>query len=104
MQLEIKSKFIKAKDVVSGDLITFLSEGELKDSKFQDINGNIKKQFNIVVKHQGSEKILTMNEMSKKNMIVKLGKDTKSWIGKEATIQLIKMNIQGQVKDVIYLE
>lgn len=104
MQFSTPSKFFKTADAKTGDTIQFLSEGEWVESKFQDKNGNPKKQFNILVSHNGSEKSMSINATNGKILIGKFGQDTKEWIGKTCEVEKIKINVSGELKDSIILK
>lgn len=87
------SKFMKVEEAKSGDVVTVLNAGEIRDNerfkhKLPDGTEIPKKDYIFKVKHQGTEKQLTMNKMSRDNMAKAFTSDTKEWVGKEATVEL----------------
>jgi len=50
----------------------------------------------------GVEKIYGMNKTSCGNLMEAYGEDTSSWKGKKIRFELLKQNVRGQMKEVIY--
>ena len=44
------------------------------------------------------------NETSKRKLCQKYGPDTDKWIGKIDEFEVVKQNVRGEIKDVIYLK
>ena len=44
------------------------------------------------------------NETCKRKLVLKYGPDTDKWIGKNEEFDVLKQNVRGEVKDVIYLK
>ena len=44
------------------------------------------------------------NETSKRKIVQKYGDDTDKWIGKSDEFNVVKQNVRGEIKDVIYLK
>ena len=44
------------------------------------------------------------NETSKRKLVLKYGPDTDKWIDKTEEFDVLKQNVRGEVKDVIYLK
>ena len=44
------------------------------------------------------------NETSKRKLVLKYGPDTLKWIGKTEEFDVMKQNVRGEIKDVIYLK
>ena len=44
------------------------------------------------------------NETCKRKLVLKYGPDTDKWIGKTEEFDVLKQNVRGEVKDVIYLK
>ena len=105
MILQPKRNFLKASDVQEGDEITFQNEGEwVENRKFTNPDGSAKQQFIIEVEYGGETKSLSLNSTNRNMLILHFGKETKDWVGKKAKIQLVKQNVAGSLKDVIYLD
>jgi len=87
----------KGEDIKHGDIVTVLNEGEQFEGDYgtQDV-------FSIKTT-RGEEKNITLNKTSLNNMIDAYGEDSSGWVGKEAKIWLIMSNIQGKMKQVLYV-
>jgi hypothetical protein len=104
MILEGRKNFIKADEVSNNDRLEILSEGEwIESKKFTYEDGKPKQQFIIKVGHGGVERDMSLNATNRTNLIQSWGKDTKNWIGKFATVEIVKMAVSGQLKNVIIL-
>lgn len=113
MLLEPRRNYLKVNDCHIGDEIKFLNEGEWLESKRYTttiINPDgsesttPQKQFVILIDHGGESKHLTLNSTNRNMLIQHFGKETKNWIDKKAKIELIRQNVAGNIKDVIYLD
>lgn len=98
--------YLKSDNCKKGDVIEFLDEGEwVASSKFKYDDGNPVQQFQVTVKLNGQdEHILSVNATNRNVLIPEWGKDTKLWIGKKATIDIIKVSVGGYLKNSILLE
>lgn len=97
MELTIDSKYLKADNVKNDSLITFKNEGEIVEG------GQWGAKFNIkVTTEMGEEKIASLNNSSKSNLIEEYSNDTKKWIGKQARVNIVKQMVGNVMKDVIY--
>jgi len=100
MKIDIGT-FLKVEDVKQGDVITIKSEGEKVESKFKDEDGAIKYQYNFKVEINGTEKVLSFNKSSLKNLGDAYGYESSGWIGKQA---LINIGMMPTGKKFIVLE
>ena len=104
MLLEPKRNFLKAEDVQNGTVLEFVNEGEWVESKkwtYED--GSPRQQFIIRVKLGDAEKDLSMNSTSRTAIMDEYGRDTADWVGKRAVVELVRQNVGGALKSVIYL-
>ena len=105
MILQPKRNFLKSANVQEGDEISFKNEGEwVENRNFKNPDGSAKQQFIIEIDYGGEVKSLSLNLTNRNMLIQHFGKETKDWINQSAKIQLIKQNVAGVLKDVIYLE
>ena len=95
------SPYLSASDVKDGDVLTFSDCGELLEKDFQ---GEAKTVLEIGVEVNGIKKLYTPNGTSYKKIAEKLGPDTEEWVGKQAKLAVVKMNIAGNMKSVLYAE
>jgi len=95
MKLNENTNWLSAKSCEEGDIVTFLDEGEWREStRFTYDDGNPVKQLIFKVKHKDEEKNLTLIKPSRMAMIEAYGDDTVGWVGKQAKISLA-LNTQG---------
>lgn len=95
---DISDYVVPGDDVKDGDTIMFVDAGRMHT--YDDGRQTI--QFNVKLP-SGKQKILSLNRTSAKNLKEVYGDKTEDWIGKEALISIVKMNVRGQLKNVIYL-
>ena len=100
-ELILNNQFLKSDMVKSGDKIVFKDAGQYQKTTYQkktkdgavvlDEAGNpvMTEQFIITVDYQGAEYSLRINKTSLKILAGKFGKNTDSWVGKEATIEIM---------------
>jgi len=102
MKITIESRFIMAGvDVKQGDIVRFVSEGKLIDDQWNE--GKKKLQIDIRGERFSGEKLLTLNNSSKREMIKLYGDDTIGWVGKEAQVNVVKQMVRGELRDVVIL-
>jgi hypothetical protein len=98
------SKFLKTDEVKNGDVITFLSEGVWQEStKYKYDDGNPRKQFVMEVQYAGESRSFTVNATNRNELVNAFGNDTSVWVGKSATIELVKVSVGGKIKNSILL-
>lgn len=94
--------FLSKDDVSTGDILTFIDAGEEKTKK--DFKGKDKLAFTITVRlEDGEEKLLDMNNTSKKNMMDFYGDDSDAWIGKQCRVEIITQKVGNDFKEVLYI-
>lgn len=107
-------KFVGAKSCKTGDVLTFKTEGEHRDSKFvhpekkmdgspNPMAGKPKKELVFDVDVNGEEMSFTCNATNQAILKESFGRNTDDWVGKKCTISIIKVNVGGQLKDSISL-
>ena len=97
------NKIAKANvDVKNGDLVLISNAGEFIEFKQQD--GKMRTRLKIgITCVDGAEKELTLNVTSNNALIEGYGKNSEDWVGKNALVSIVKQNVGGELKDVIYL-
>ena len=95
------SEFLKASDLTGETLIQFVDEGKYVDSRFEDEAGNKKQNFNITVAIGEDEKTWTMNKTSQRAIADAYGSDTEKWVGRHAKLNVVKMLVGKEMKDVV---
>ena len=79
-----------------------------KDSRFEQMtqrDGTTKNNL-VVPVLLSNEKVKDWipNETSKRKLVLKYGPDTIKWIGKTEEFDVLKQNVRGEIKDVIYIK
>ena len=101
------NEFISPQDVKDGDVLTFTNEGEIEERDYspnQD-GSDVKPSLKIEVElPNGKKKLISPNKTSRTAIAEKYTPDTANWIGKSVKISLLKQNVRGKIRDVIYLE
>ena len=104
MILQDKRNFLKSSDLANGDTIKFLNEGEwVENKKFSNPDGTPKNQLIFKVEFQGVERDFSLNATNRNALKEAFGKDTALWVGKEASVEKMKMAVAGGVKEVVIL-
>lgn len=100
------SEFVKAGDkdnpgdLVEGDVLTFLDGGSVEESQNY---GRDQLIFKVLLPN-GDEKKLSVNGSSAKELAEEWGDDTESWEGKKVKASVVKQNVAGKMRLVIYLK
>ncbi|MFA5154263.1 MAG: hypothetical protein WC554_17060 [Clostridia bacterium] len=83
------SAFLKVENVKQGDLLKIKSEGEKVESKFKNEDDSPRYQFNFKVElADGTEKVLSINKTSLKNLSIAYGDESTAWIDKLAKVNI----------------
>jgi hypothetical protein len=95
-------------DVKDGDIITFKDAGEFVDkdfSKEQD-GSDIKTVLEMTIElPSGKTKKYSPNTKTRDALAEGYGSpDSENWVGKKASVVLVRQNVFGQIKNIIYLE
>lgn len=95
------SKFAKADvNIFQGDKVTFITEGADVESTFEGVT---RTNFEISINlKDGEDKVISMNIDSFNNMLDVYGEDTSKWIGEDALVNILDIEVNGKnVKQVI---
>lgn len=90
----IASEFLTAEDIKQAVRAKIVDEGELSQGQFGD-------RITVKVLIGKTEKRLTLNKTSTRNLVEKFGEETKGWKGKTITIKKVQMIIRGKEMDVL---
>ncbi|MBT9170798.1 MAG: hypothetical protein DDT18_01149 [Actinobacteria bacterium] len=83
-------------DIFDKDIIKILDEG-------QDIEGKFGTRKGFKVETKTGIKVLTFNQTTINNLVDAFGDETKNWIGKKVKVWIIKANVAGKMRNVVYL-
>ena len=100
---DLSDRVVPNVDVRDGDLVKIVSAGTIQE--FKQDGGGVRKclQIDIECPAEGNIKKITLNPTSSRALGSAYGDASEEWVGKEALVQIAKMNVRGQMKDVIYL-
>ena len=96
------SQYVQAGvDVKTGDVVRFVDAGVIRKAEETPFGRDV---FQITVElPNGTQKIMTVNRTSQRNLAAAYGDDTENWVGEQAVVTIVKQNVRGTMKDVIYL-
>ena len=90
-------KFARVReDINQGDILEILDEG-------REIPGQWGERNVFRVLTLNGDRFLTFNSTSMNYLIDVFGDETKNWIGKKVKVWLVKSNVGGKMRDVVYL-
>ena len=96
-KVTIAGEWAKPKeDINEGDLVKILDEGKGITGDYGDRN-----VFKIETKN--GEKLQSFNQTTMNYIIDAFGDETEKWIGKEVKVWIVKSNVGGKIRNVIYL-
>ena len=104
MILNSGKKYLKVDDVKTGDVIKINNEGDwVESTKYKYDDGSFRKQFVMEVVHAAEPVLLTVNATNRNNLTNAWGNNTSNWVGKVASIELIKVSVAGKLMNSILL-
>jgi len=90
-------KFARTKeDINQGDILEILDEGRKVPSQWGERDA-----FKVLTLN--GDRILTFNPTSMNYLIDAYGDETQNWVGKKVKVWLIKSNVGGKMRNVVYL-
>ncbi len=100
------SKFLKAKDLNDGDILTFTNAGEIGEVDFSKSKDGSKTKtvLQIGVELDGKDKVMTLNKTSQNCIEQKYGTLTENWVGKKVQVNFIEQLCFGELTDVLVLK
>lgn len=99
------TKFISAKDVTNGEVVTFLNAGEwVTSTKFKYPDGNFQQQFIIEVEYNNEKRKLTLNKSNRTILVNAWDNVTEKWVGRKAQLNTLVALVSGKKVKVIEVE
>ena len=94
--------YLNDKSAKKGDIVEIIGEGNLEEK--EDPNNHRKyKVLNLPVKLNSTKDLIWSPAKLATAAMQKLhGKDTKTWVGKKFQVELVKMAIKGEMKDIVF--
>jgi len=94
------SNYLKSTDVKTGDIVELTNEGEYIPAEETSF-GRETFEINIIL-NDNETKTWTMNKTTRIECKETWGNDSAAWVGKTLSIEIVKQNVKGQLKEVIY--
>lgn len=91
-------------DVHDGDIVVIQGAGEFVEIEDRTTKKVVRKLRIPILCVDGQEKELTLNNTSNNALIKGYGKNSESWVGKQAVVAIITKDVFGQFKRLIYLQ
>lgn len=97
-KVSIQGGWIKAReDVKDGDIVLIASEAE-------KVQGDFGERLVVKIETKSKDvKNLSLNQTSVNNLIDAYGNETNEWQGEKVRVWIVKANVGGKMKDVVYL-
>lgn len=96
-KISILGEWAKTKvDISNGDIITIADEGKIISGEYGE-----RHVFKIATKN--GVKNLSFNQTTMNYLIESFGEETNEWIGEKVKVWLVKSNVSGKMRDVVYL-
>jgi len=86
----------KGEDIKDGDVVQINDSGEVVTGEYGD-----RTVFRIQTRN--GEKLLSFNQTTVNNLVDAYGKKSEAWVGKNATVFIIKAMVSGKFTNVVYL-
>ncbi len=99
--------FITPQDVKTGDVLIFTNAGEFveMDYSLAKDGSDISTVLQIEVElPNGKKKLISPNKTSRNEISTLYGVNTEDWVNKSVEVELVKQNVMGKLRDVIYLK
>jgi len=91
--------YLRADKIVDGAIGVLLDAGTIREADFGD--GKVKTVVEFSIEVDGEQYTWTVNKQTLDALGVGYGEDCKKWIGKKVKLNKVKMNVFGQMKNVI---
>ena len=96
-KVSIQGDWAKIKeDIFKGDIVKIADEGRLLPGEYGE-----RHVFKVLTKN--GEKLLTFNQTTMNYLIDAYGEETNEWQGEKVKIWLVKSNVAGKMRDIVYL-
>lgn len=101
-KLTIDTLWLDSKEIGVGVDVEFLDEGGINPKSETGLDNDL---FEITIKlPNGEGRAWTMNKTSQRAVARQFGMDTTKWVGKKVRLMTVQQNINGQLKDVVYVK
>src|SRR3990167_1138723 len=95
--------YLNDKSANKGDVVEIMSEGTLEVKQDSVNPTKVYRVLNLPVKLNGQRDLIWSPAKLATEALQKLyGRDTKNWVNKKFQVDLVKMSIKGEMKNVIF--
>jgi len=96
-KISVQGDWAKIKeDIFNGDIITIADEGEV-------VEGEFGKRHVFKVETKNGIRNLSFNQTTMNYLIDAYDEETNEWQGEKVKVWLIKSNVAGKIRDIVYL-
>jgi len=100
----VETKYLAAWELSGLTDTSFTIAAGARYEEVRQADGKLKQVLVVPVRlSNGKVKDWIPNETTKKKLLSKYGNDTDKWVGKKETFIVMKQNVRGELKDVLYL-
>jgi len=97
--VKLSGEFGKVKvDFKDGDIVTILDAGTEIANRFDAE----KKQYVFKIKTKNGEKLVNFNGTTRNNLVEAFGEESNHWVKQKVKVWVIKQNVSGVLRDVVY--
>ncbi len=93
-------EYLSAALVAMNDVVVLRNEGEFREPEETGLDRTVF-QISVTIP-DGRSKIWTMNKTTRKNLAAAYGDDSANWVNKQVRIEVIRQNVGGTMKNVLY--
>ncbi len=105
MNVNDLNQYLVASDVADGDKLVFITPGKFIEKDYSQARDGSDMVTVLEIEVQlpnGKKKLTTPNNTSRRNIVDVFGPETDEWMGKAVQVEIVKQNVRGSLRDVIY--
>ena len=105
MNVNDLNQYLVASDVQDGDKLVFITPGKFIEKDYSQARDGSDMVTVLEIEVElpnGKKKLTTPNNTSRRNIVDVFGPETDEWMGKAVQVEIVKQNVRGSLRDVIY--
>ncbi len=105
MNVNDLNQYLVASDVQDGDKLVFITPGKFTEKDYSQARDGSDMVTVLEIEVElpnGKKKLTTPNNTSRRNIVDVFGPETDEWMGKAVQVEIVKQNVRGSLRDVIY--
>ena len=101
----VGGNWLTADDLKEGDQVKLVTESKMQDGKYKYPDGNPKKENIVKARLKGAEesKNFRLNWATINGLMDAFGPESKGWVGKVLTVNLLKAMVGDTMRTIVYL-